>query len=626
MQNTRTKMAARQRNDNVRLPEAPPPLEATVTGIEIAEDGSISTFRADLSAISASHPGRFGITARIFVIVGDGSLMNSLGSWIGQDSQPWHGFVKAHLEDDGNLQRELSDAAGANVFFASWWRTEEQEEHQYWIQRRIRANKPYSVDTPDDPWTLHLDHERYSHWPNCPHRPYHVISAPGARTTGYHAAQECMSYYRADVDGVMTYVLLEDPIRYHDVVDIRFDFWTTKQTSERKQVLCFRPRDDDRKKNPQDEEALKGKAVAEVNKGKFDEENPQIEKALSDKLTEAEKKKKSREEGMPTSKFIRALEKYDDGRTAAQNPAKFVKMVIAELICEDLSGVLRSMSRVLDTIELDLHNDIVLQESMPMWREQLGKWRNALFHQSGSLERVAEDLATKGDGLWDSSVRPSRAAVATDHSPEHRPRRRIERLEEDLNRTSRRIETTFQALMSSITIVESERAIKEAESVSKLTQLAFFFIPLSLVSSVFGMNINEFEGQLTWWHWVLVSVAASIFTYTALYWKELLSSLLALPGLIRSLSVKNLSRLAVRWLKILSYVVSTLPLVLVIGAELGLLAGLSIATWQLAKSHLPTAAQAAIGVFVIWLPVTAPAAYYHFVRRARSRPQGSRSG
>ncbi|KAK6497952.1 hypothetical protein TWF506_004197 [Arthrobotrys conoides] len=51
--------------------------------------------------------------------------------------------------------------------------------------------------------------------------------------------------------------------------------------------------------------------------------------------------------------------------------------------------------------------------------------------------------------------------------------------------------------MSSMSIVGSERAIAEAELVLKLTQSAFFFTPLGLIATVFGMNVNEFEGKLT---------------------------------------------------------------------------------------------------------------------------------
>ncbi len=51
------------------------------------------------------------------------------------------------------------------------------------------------------------------------------------------------------------------------------------------------------------------------------------------------------------------------------------------------------------------------------------------------------------------------------------------------------IDNIFQSLMSSMSIAKSKKAIEQAEGVNKLTQLAFFFIPLSLVASVVGMNV-----------------------------------------------------------------------------------------------------------------------------------------
>ena len=51
-------------------------------------------------------------------------------------------------------------------------------------------------------------------------------------------------------------------------------------------------------------------------------------------------------------------------------------------------------------------------------------------------------------------------------------------------------ESTFQALMGTMSILESQKAINEAEEVTKLTQLAFFFIPLTFVAGIFGMNLG----------------------------------------------------------------------------------------------------------------------------------------
>ncbi|KAK3996208.1 hypothetical protein QBC44DRAFT_318406 [Cladorrhinum sp. PSN332] len=59
----------------------------------------------------------------------------------------------------------------------------------------------------------------------------------------------------------------------------------------------------------------------------------------------------------------------------------------------------------------------------------------------------------------------------------------IDRLSQDFhNRMSQRV-----AWMS---VSESKHSIKEAEAVRHLTQLAFFFIPLTFVTSCFGMNLD----------------------------------------------------------------------------------------------------------------------------------------
>jgi hypothetical protein len=50
----------------------------------------------------------------------------------------------------------------------------------------------------------------------------------------------------------------------------------------------------------------------------------------------------------------------------------------------------------------------------------------------------------------------------------------------------------LQILMSKAGIVESNKAIEQAKVVTKLTRLAFVFIPLSFVSSFFGMNLTPF--------------------------------------------------------------------------------------------------------------------------------------
>jgi Mg2+ and Co2+ transporter CorA len=57
---------------------------------------------------------------------------------------------------------------------------------------------------------------------------------------------------------------------------------------------------------------------------------------------------------------------------------------------------------------------------------------------------------------------------------------------------------SFQLLMSSVSVAETQNAAKQAklsmeqaERTAKLTQLAFVYIPLTFVTSIFGMNVRE---------------------------------------------------------------------------------------------------------------------------------------
>ncbi|KAF8538604.1 hypothetical protein BDD12DRAFT_138647 [Trichophaea hybrida] len=78
---------------------------------------------------------------------------------------------------------------------------------------------------------------------------------------------------------------------------------------------------------------------------------------------------------------------------------------------------------------------------------------------------------------------------------------------------SERVEQTLQSLMSTLSIIESQRAISEAESVTKLTELAFFFIPLSFSATLFGMQIQEFENRVPIAFWVGVAILITASSY-----------------------------------------------------------------------------------------------------------------
>ncbi|OIW26045.1 hypothetical protein CONLIGDRAFT_708937 [Coniochaeta ligniaria NRRL 30616] len=80
--------------------------------------------------------------------------------------------------------------------------------------------------------------------------------------------------------------------------------------------------------------------------------------------------------------------------------------------------------------------------------------------------------------------------------------------------------SSMTILMNAAAIDESQKAIAQAEGVAKLTTLAFFFVPLSFTTSVFGMNFRELSdgNHLSLWVWSLTAARTLILTYLALQW------------------------------------------------------------------------------------------------------------
>ncbi|MCJ1382414.1 hypothetical protein MMC17_005527 [Xylographa soralifera] len=82
---------------------------------------------------------------------------------------------------------------------------------------------------------------------------------------------------------------------------------------------------------------------------------------------------------------------------------------------------------------------------------------------------------------------------------------------------SERCRRGMTVIMSNATIAESKRAIAQAEEVTKLTRLAFLFIPVSFTTSFFGMNLAPVVGgTYSLWLWALTSIPIMVVSIVAL--------------------------------------------------------------------------------------------------------------
>jgi Mg2+ and Co2+ transporter CorA len=172
-----------------------------------------------------------------------------------------------------------------------------------------------------------------------------------------------------------------------------------------------------------------------------------------------------------------------------------VREILLQFVLNDTLEVLAQTDDALDTIGESMASDDNVQNFVQNWRELLAKWNNGLTRQGKFIDyaiRAINEAHRRKSMSYQKSpaaLIPGSQEDATTDENSAKYLLEFKYMREDVIKLGKRTESTFQALMSTMAIIESQRAIAQAKAVSKLTNLAFFFIPLTLSASVFGMNV-----------------------------------------------------------------------------------------------------------------------------------------
>ncbi|KAM5347832.1 hypothetical protein ACJ41O_007656 [Fusarium nematophilum] len=90
----------------------------------------------------------------------------------------------------------------------------------------------------------------------------------------------------------------------------------------------------------------------------------------------------------------------------------------------------------------------------------------------------------------------------------------LDELISDLRSLQTRCEQTLNLVIASTTVAQSTTVIDQTSGINKLTELAFFFIPLSFITSVFSMQVAELtETPPKLWTWGLSLTLVFTVTY-----------------------------------------------------------------------------------------------------------------
>ena len=82
-----------------------------------------------------------------------------------------------------------------------------------------------------------------------------------------------------------------------------------------------------------------------------------------------------------------------------------------------------------------------------------------------------------------------------------------------------------QVRLAETQLEESRKAIQQADTIKRLTILAFIYIPVQTAAGIFGMNVRELAPAPSLWVFFIVAVALLIITLSAAGWHSLVSFL-----------------------------------------------------------------------------------------------------
>ena len=167
----------------------------------------------------------------------------------------------------------------------------------------------------------------------------------------------------------------------------------------------------------------------------------------------------------------------------------------------------------LDEISQDSLDDYLMTRLLADWRSLMSDFKievSAIFNSlSGFIAFVFQDDRQQND-----------RDGAQQHSPSRKNSRIreevkdiVEDLEADITRLEGRLDDAYTALRADMQFTESRRSITEAKTVTKLTELAFLFVPLSFTTWIFSMSIVELQNGVPVWIFVMTAVAMALLSY-----------------------------------------------------------------------------------------------------------------
>ncbi|KAJ6783815.1 hypothetical protein PWT90_06121 [Aphanocladium album] len=187
----------------------------------------------------------------------------------------------------------------------------------------------------------------------------------------------------------------------------------------------------------------------------------------------------------------------------AQDGAALINSLLNSIALDDFWRLLAEMRAELDQLDGDfsgvLFSQLVeaignsVRQNLSWMRCSLQELNAWALHLQVSAKLTSNDSPTADD-----------STVADE----------LEQLTKEVQSLHVRAESTINMLASSMALSQSALVIEQTSGINKLTELAFFFVPLSFITSVFSMQVSELiSAPPHIWTWGLALSLVFITTY-----------------------------------------------------------------------------------------------------------------
>lgn len=173
-----------------------------------------------------------------------------------------------------------------------------------------------------------------------------------------------------------------------------------------------------------------------------------------------------------------------------------------EIVRYDMQGLLKLLDNVLESINLGVLDDATMEERLSIWRQIITRAQLELPQIHNDIKRFFTFLQEKDPETSENDS--GQSAINSKESQD---------LSMQIEEMLRRLQATSVSLTSNMSLLDSRRSIAEAKSVTKLTELAFFFIPLTFAATLFGMQVKPLEDRAPLSTFILIGAGFTTSSY-----------------------------------------------------------------------------------------------------------------